>query len=293
MSDRLDHLLDLYLLDEATRAERIELVELLRADAGHRKRLVERVTLEAHLYRAVGDGARRTIEVGEPVEAVRPGSAVELAQPSTRQAHRAAGPLVLRWAIRGSIAAAVLLAIGLAVWFAVPKPATQQAAGTRVTAGQVQVRRPDGSFASPPTGPLAAGSVVRAVGDAPAVLRLNDDSVARLSPAAEAILRGPAGEARELVVLTTGEGAFVAAAKGAGTGVLRIDTPGGSVLSADGEFTVRLRPHARPVERVRASSSSLQIESASGWHGLVPKTVSAHGWQAHEDHGLEYKTVPP
>src|SRR5687768_8349968 len=105
MSDRLDQLLDLYLLDEASQAERAELVDTLRASRDARRSLVERVTMEAHLFRACGNG--RTAVAGRMRATAAHPESIERGEPPRSW---------LRWRpwmVRGSIAAAVGVAIAL------------------------------------------------------------------------------------------------------------------------------------------------------------------------------------
>jgi hypothetical protein len=241
MTERLDELLDRYLLDEATRAERIELIGLLRDSPDHRRRLVQRVTLESHLYRACGERLR-SAEPGltaQPVAMVDGPIPMALAAPGVPNGRSTR----MRWPIAWRLAAAavVLLAVGLSAWLAIQR--WQQppvvATGVAVQSGQVQIRRADGSFAPASAGDVPTGATLRATSDKPAALRLGDGSVVTLAPAAQAIFRGGSGELRQVVELSAGSADFSVPA---GKGTFRVDTPGGNVVVLGTEFTVRLPP---------------------------------------------------
>jgi ferric-dicitrate binding protein FerR (iron transport regulator) len=241
-ASRLDDLLDRYLLRHLDQAEQAELEEVLRNDASARRQFVERVLLEAHLYRACSDAGK----AAEAAEARQ----VRTEQPPATGAGvpvRRAG--WWRWA---AVAAAALLAVGagllLVLW-----PTSPQA---EVLSGSVLVNEVRGTRIPP-------GATIKVVGESPAVVRLTDGSRAELEPSTEVVFR-KSDEARQVLGLVAGGGKFNVTRGG---GQFRIETDIGAVTVVGTEFSVKLlAASGRDSEaaRVTAGKMALSVSVASG-----------------------------
>ncbi len=228
-SERLDHLIDAYVLGEARDAERAELTQALHADAAARHRFVERAMMEAHLYRA-----------SSPQESVERVLRMAKSQPSWRGG--------ARWL---SAAAALVLAAGVAValYLGLARPSGLPG-GPQVVQGRIlidgqAVRRVD------------EDRPVRVVGQEAAVLILADGSRVVLDPDSEAIFTHRPGEARQVVRLASGGGRFTVAHAG---GAFRVETPAGRVTALGTEFAARLLDRGQPALAVGVDAGSVRVD---------------------------------
>ena len=163
---------------------------------------------------------------------------------------RPAAARLLRWPAWPLVAAAALLAVAVTVYLGLrsgptggPSGAVNQVLAGSVAVGGVEARS------------IPDGSRVAVIGASDAAIRLTDGSEAVLRPASIAVLRGPQGEAREVVDLERGAAGFKVKAA---SGEFKVATPVGSVRVTGTEFNVELRP-----------SEEKKGESMSGKIGVI------------------------
>lgn len=135
-----------------------------------------------------------------------------------------------------AVAAAILAATGVGVWFALqheaPKPQPMAQETHQLLSGRVLVDGVEGL-------PINDGSRIDVL-DEPATLLLADGSRAELAPKSSAIVCGGANELRQVIALFSG-GAKFQVEKGKGR--FLIDTPIGPVTVLGTEFELQLQDH--------------------------------------------------
>jgi len=227
--------LDSYLSGTATPAEVAELERALQADAGLRRALVDRVLLDIHLHKVLAGMA-----------AVAP---VKTA------------PRFFRRATIGTLAAAILLGIGLGLFGLFGRKSAPQAPEelapaapvNEVVSGKIKI---EGTTVEQ----LPQEKWFEVAGDAPAVLRLQDGSGVELTPATKARLHGAQGK-RQAVELGQGTGKFKVTS---GAGTFRVETGLGNVTALGTEFSVKLEPRGRGESRKARNRLVLSVSVSEG-----------------------------
>jgi hypothetical protein len=200
--DRATELIERYLDDIATAAERAELAALLAADPAVADALARATRVDARLRQLGCSG----------LEPQAPGRAAGIRAAPGRRSWKG-------WAA----AAAVLLVLGgvlggvLLVATRRPEPALQVVSG-----------RLDGEALRTP---------LEVRGDAPAVIRLAGGARAELAPATRFVVHGPAEKQGPRIALLVGSGEFDVPA---GSAALTVETPAGSVKGRSAAFAVRV-----------------------------------------------------
>jgi ferric-dicitrate binding protein FerR (iron transport regulator) len=206
---RFENLLARFQHGEATSAEVAELDRLLRESAERRAVLVERSLLEVHLKKVYANEGFASVV--------------------TPSAKAAASPGRFRRSGLWAVAAGVVLAVGVGLFWMLTGPAQ---ARHEVVSGQVAI---DGV----PTARIPEGVAFSVTGKQPAVIRLADGSVAQVAAASKAEIAGQRGQVRQVIKLMQGSGTFQVAHGG---GQFRVETPVGAVVALGTAFSVKLRP---------------------------------------------------
>jgi ferric-dicitrate binding protein FerR (iron transport regulator) len=150
------------------------------------------------------------------------------------------------WGTRAAAVAAAAILIAAGIWAALqvfnsqPPPTIAKApvpapgAPNQVLAGKVLVDGVESAAAG-----IRNGARVEVLGEQPAEIQLADGSKAVLAPKSQAVLRGPVGEVRQVVELTSGKGDFKVEKE---PRQFQVKTDLGSVTVTGTVFSVELRP---------------------------------------------------
>jgi ferric-dicitrate binding protein FerR (iron transport regulator) len=158
--------------------------------------------------------------------------------------------------LRLAVAAGLLLLLSgsLLWWFGQPVAVEPPVAGNVVLEGEVLV---NGQAVEN----LDDGAPLLVAGPDPALLRLSDGSRAELEPASEAVVHGRSSGFAQRFELIEGEGRFTVwkASK-----PFLVDTPAGSVRTADSVFTVRLTKTALGDPEMKTKNGLLAVIVSAG-----------------------------
>jgi ferric-dicitrate binding protein FerR (iron transport regulator) len=248
--DRATELIERYLDDIATAAERAELAALVAADPSVADVLARAARIDARLRQLGASGREPLAPAPAPV----------------RAALRPAVPLWRSWKV-GAAAAVLMLVAGLAV--AVLLYTTHQSESAfRMVSGQVDR--------------IALETPLAVAGDQPAVIRLAGGAQADLAPGSRFVLHGRAAGRGPHMALLIGSGTFSVPRDSA---ALTVDTPGGGTVTGQGAaFAVRVVAGAnadgRPEWQVTVTVALGVVEARQGPESIVLSSVDPKTFHA-------------